>query len=259
MALPVLSVTNHVDGNAVVISASDTAGDLSPSNVANSIIANRWRTTSLTATLDVDFGANVAIGVLALCFPRDTPIPVSGTVRHQLDPDGGTIGTGATYDSTAVPVNTASRYGYHVVLLTAEVNVRYWRVTFNLSGVDFVDVGRAWAGPVYRSTYGLALGDTDTWVDPSLKQTGVRSSAEYVDPLSLRRLKRDAFVAVLNSERAEVRDLLYDAGTNAQVLFVSDPDSTSTESMIGRFRSVPALTRPDWGRSVVPFEILESK
>lgn len=258
MALPVLSTTNHVDREGVVIAASETTGDLSSSNLANAIIANRWRTTSLTATLDIDFGENVETGLLALRFPRDTPVPVAGTVRHQLDADGGTPGAGAAYDSAAVPVGTDPRYGYHVHLLSSAVSVRYWRVTFNLSGVLFVDVGRAWAGPVFRSTYGLAYGDTDTWVDPSLIQTGVRSSAEYVDPLSPRRLMRDGFVAVTDAERSELRNMAYDVGINSQVLFVCDPDTASTETIIGRFRVVPSLARAQPGRSILPFEILES-
>ena len=258
MALPVLGVVNHIDRSDTVFSASSTAGDLSPSNLASTIVAERWRASSLTPHVDVDFGVNVAIGVLALRFPRDTDFPVSGTVRHQLDPDGGTAGTGATYDSSAVAINTTDGYGYHVIVTGTEYSARYWRFTFNVTGVSFIDVGRAWAGPAFRSTYGLAFRDGDGWLDPSLMQTGVRSGAEYVDKLPVRRVMRDGFVAVTNAERADVRNIMRQAGTSSQVLFIRDPDAVSTESVLGRFRVVPALTQQQWGRSVSSFEVLES-
>lgn len=258
MALPVLGVVNHVDRSGTVLTASSTSGDLSVSNIANPIVGRRWRTASMTAHVDVDFGANVTVGVLALRFPRDTTFPTSGTVRHQLDPDGGSAGSGATYDSGAVAVNATDGYGYHVVVPGADYSARYWRFTFGFSGLSFVDVGRAWAGPAFRSTYGLAFGDTDTWADPSLLQTGVRSGAEYVDALPVRRVLRDGFVAVANSERSDLREIIRQAGASSQVLFIRDADAVSTETVIGRFRSVPQLSQQQWGRSVSSFEILES-
>jgi hypothetical protein len=258
MALPVLGVVNHVDRSGTVLTASGTTGDLTASNMANPIVGRRWRTSSLTAYCTVDFGSDVDIAVMALRFPRDTTFPTSGTVQHQLDPDGGSAGSGATYDSGAVSINTTDGYGYHVIVPGAEYSARYWRFTFNVSGVSFLDVGRAWAGPVYRSTYGLAFGDTDTWLDPSLLQTGARSGAEYVDALPVRRILRDGFVAVTNLERSEVREIARQAGASSQVLFTRDADAVSTETVIGRFRAVPQLSQQQWGRSVSSFEILES-
>ncbi|WP_422363189.1 hypothetical protein [Pyruvatibacter mobilis] len=258
MALPVLGVVNHVDRSGTVLTASDTAGDLGPSNMVNPIIARPWRTTSLTAYCTIDFGADVDIGVLALRFPRNTAFPTAGTVQHQLDPNGGSAGAGATYDSGAVSINTTDGYGYHVIVLGSEYSARYWHFTFNVSGVSFVDVGRAWAGPVFRSTYGLAYGDQDTWADPSLRQQGARSGAVYVDRLEPWRVMSDSFVALSNSERSDVREIARQAGVANQVIFIRDPNTVSTETVIGRFRSVPVWSQQQWGRSVSSFVIEES-
>ena len=48
MAKALLSWTNLADASGVVLSASDQAGDLSPSNVVDPIIGQRWRTANLT-------------------------------------------------------------------------------------------------------------------------------------------------------------------------------------------------------------------
>ena len=79
-----LSWVNHVDDSATVLTADVTAGDLSISNVADSIIGRRHRTTTLTSYGQADFGSDKTVGIICLVFPRDTPIPTTGNAWTSL-------------------------------------------------------------------------------------------------------------------------------------------------------------------------------
>ena len=121
MAVALLSWVNHVDESVVVLSSSHQEGDLTPTNLADPIIGRRWRTATLTAWGQVDFTVNQTVDVVALAFPRDVPVPTSGTVRHHFDADGGTPGAGAAHDSTAIAIDVDDGYGYHLYKPPASV------------------------------------------------------------------------------------------------------------------------------------------
>ena len=242
MAKALLSWTNLADGSDVVLSASDQAGDLSVSNVADPIVGRRWRTTTLTGWLQVDLGADAAMHVMALRFPRDTPFPVAGTVRHQLDADGGTPGTGAAYDSTAIAINTQDGYGYHFHLPSTAQTARYWRATFNVSGVTWIDVGRAWlGGEAFRPEFDVSGGYEDRWEDLSQISVAARSGAEFVDSRPRRRAMAFGLDALSQAERDTLREMNRLAGISQQVLFCLDPDTPETETVLGRWAGTLAL------------------
>ena len=239
-----LSWINHVDDAATVLTASHTAGDLAISNVADSIIGRRHRTTTLTAYGQADFGADKIVGTVALVFPRDTAIPVAGTVQHTFDANGGTPGTGAALDSGAVAIGTADGYGYHVYKPTNAVTARYWRWTFNVSGVSFIDTGRAWAGEAWQPAFDIAFGYGDEWADLSRVSSAQRSGAQYVDERARRRLFGFALNALSESERDEIREMQRIAGISKQVLFIKDPASPAKETVVGRLAQTTPILRP---------------
>lgn len=236
-----LSWQNQVDLSGAILSASSAAGDLAVDNLANPIVGRRWRTTDLTAWGQVDFGADVSLGVLALVFPRDTSVPTAGTVTHQLDADGGTAGAGAAYDSGAVAIGTSAGYGYHVHVPASTQSARYWRFTFNVSGVDWVDVGRAWAGEAWRPTYSIAFGYDDGWRDLSRISASERSGAEFVDARARQREFAFGLNALSDSEASEIREMDRIAGLSGQLLFVKDPESPGRETILGRMASSSAI------------------
>jgi hypothetical protein len=243
MARLVLSWVNHVDADATILSASEENGDFRVANLANPIIGRRWRALSLTAWAQADFGADVAIAALALRFCRDTAIPLAGTVTHTLDADGGTPGTGAVYGPGATAIGTADGYGYHFHKLAAEVSARYWRFTFDLSGVSFADVGRAWAGQAWQPSRNYAVGAEDEWRDLSKISVAPRSGAEFPDERPRQRVFRLELPAILASERDTARELGRIAGTSQQILLALDPDDASRETVIGRLEESTALRR----------------
>jgi|GEM_PF-3100109 len=238
----ILSWTNHVDASAAILSASAAVGAMPVANIADSRMGRRWRTATLTAYGQVDFGSDKTVGVVALRFARDTTFPTAGTVQHQLDADGGTAGAGAAYDSTAVAINTADGYGYHVHVPASSVAARYWRFTFNVSGVSFIDTSRAWAGEAWSPTYNIAFGYGDEWEDMSRMSQAERSGAAFVDPRNRQRLFSFGLEAMSESERDDIREMQRIAGVSQQVLLVKNSDSPAKETVLGRLdRSTPIL------------------
>jgi hypothetical protein len=239
-----LSWVNYVDLDAAIISAQEEVGNLSVQNIANPITGRRWRSTQLNGWAQVDFGSDQTVGVLALMFPRDTPIPTVGTISHQLDADGGTPGTGAAYSSPTTPIDTSEGYGYHVHVPASAVSARYWRFTFNVSGVTYIDVGRAWAGEAWRPTFNISLGYEDGWSDLSRISASARSGAEFVDSRARQRDFAFGLGALSSAERDDIREMGRLTGISNQLLFVKDPAAPSKETVIGRMASTtPILHR----------------
>ncbi len=253
-----LSWANHVDVSGAVLTASASAGDLSISNVADPIVGRRHRLTSLTGWGQVDFLTNKTVGLLALVFPRDTTFPTSGTIRHQLDADGGTAGAGAAYDSTAVAIGTVDGYGYHVHQLATPVSARYWRWTFNVTGVSYIDVGRAWAGETWSPTYNIAFGYADEWSDLSRISVAERSGAEYVDERPRQRVFAFGLEALSEAERDDIREMQRLAGISKQILLVKDPANWDTETVLGRLAASTPILHRDLSIFSKAFTIRES-
>ena len=253
-----LSWVNHVDLAAAAITASQETGNLSISNVASSIIGRRWRTTELTGWGQVDFGTDQEVGVLALRFPRDTPFPVAGTISHQLDADGGTPGAGAAYAALTQPIGTTEGYGYHVHLPTTAITARYWRFTFAVTGVSFIDVGRAWAGPAWRPTFNIALGYQDGWSDLSRISSSTRSGAEFVDVRARQRAFTFGLEALSDTERDELREMGRLTGISQQLLFVKDPDTPTMETVLGRMSGTTPIRHRNIPIHQKAFSIRES-
>ncbi len=247
-----LSWVNLVDEATTTLSTSDSAGDLSISNVADSIIGRRHRTTVLTAWGQADFGSDQTVDIVALIFPRDAPIPLAGTIQHEFDADGGTAGSGVAHDSGAIAIGTADGYGYHVYKPSASVTARYWRWNFNVSGVSFIDTGRAWAGEVFEPEFDIAFGYGDEWGDLSRVSRAARSGAEYVDERARRRSMAFALNALSQAERDEVREMARIAGLSKQLLMVRDPAAPAKETVLGRVARINPITRP-WQTSTALF------
>lgn len=257
-ALPILSWVNHVDRAGAVLTASQQAGDLSVANLANPIVGRRWRTTDLTGWGQVDFGAEVTVGVLALRLPRDTALPAGGSIAHALDPDGGTAGAGAAYSSGSVALGIADGYGYHVDVLPAPVTARTWRFTFAVLGVTFLDVGRAWAGEAWRPSHGISFGYEDEWADLSRVSRSERSGAEFADPRARQRLFAFGLDGLDEDEANDVREMQRIAGTSQQVLLVKDPAAWSTETILGRLAASTPIRHRDMPVFSKAFTVRES-
>jgi hypothetical protein len=254
-----LSLTNNVDAATTIASASAVAGDLGASNMANPIVGIRCRLSSGTAYIEFDFGSNVSIDVLALRFPRDTAFPTTGTITHTLDADGGTPGSGAALDTGAVSIGTYEGYGYHFYFPASTVTARYWRATFNVSN-SFIDIGRAWAGEIFRPETNIRYGYQDEWGDLSTVTAAQRSGAEYVDEKDRQRSFSFDTQELSESEKNTLREGLRKAGIANQVLAVIKPGASDLgrEGVIGRLVQTSPLIQPRFNRYSAPLRIRES-
>lgn len=240
MAKLCLSYVNHVDADATLfVASSGIAIGLPPNNLRDPRPGKRCRSSGTAATIDVDFGADVSIDVLALQFSRDTALP-GGTVQHQLDADGGTPGAGAVYDNTSA-LGLAEGYGTHADFPPSTKTARYWRMTFAASGVTFFDVGRAWAGPLYKPEFNIDVGYSDRWVDLSRKSSASRSGAVFVEEGERVREAAFGFSAIREEHRPALRETERVVGVSKQILVFIDPDTPETETILGRLRDTNGL------------------
>lgn len=257
MAAPLFSYVNHVDGGT--LSASAQSGDLSPSNMASPIIDRVWRTQTLTAYGQVDFGADKTVDCLALRFSRAVTLPTSGTVTHALDADGGTPGAGAVYDSGAVSIGVADGYGYHLHVPASSQTARYWRFTFNITGVDFIDVVRAWAGEAFRPDPGLSEGYADGFSSADRVARSPRSGDAWGEQRAYKRTIAGA-LGGMTDDWTTARELSRIAGRAGEVLFCKDTAASDVgkEVVIGLMREVNPITFPRFPLKSWAFQITET-
>lgn len=244
MAQAKLSYVNLVDGSSSLVTSSEAAGAFPPTNLQDTRPLKRWRTTSLTAWGQCDFGANVSVDVVVLLFSRDVTLP-SGTIQHTFDVDGGTPGAGATLDSGVISLGLTEGYAYHVYQLSSTQSIRYWRWTYAATGVTFIDTGRAWAGALWNPARDIGLGYLDTWTDGSVKEEATRSGSVFVEEQDKRRLAEFGFTSLTAAERLTVREIERTIGTSKQVLFLIDPDTTTTETVLGRLKQTNGVRNRD--------------
>lgn len=259
MANAVLSWVNLVDASATVLSASNTAGDLSAANLSDTIVGRRWRTTDTAGFGQADFGAAVTIGIVALLFCRDTPMPTATeTIRHRFDLV--TPGTGTVLDSGAIATGVRAGYGYHVYVPASPIVARYWRFTYAMPSLTYVDTGRAWAGAKFQPVRNLDFGHDETWGDLSIVTASLRSGAEFVDARARRRAWRIAFNWMTAADKDSMQEMLRVAGLGGQVLAVRDPASTDIgrDAMLGRIAEPVALARPGPVQYSAPITIRET-
>lgn len=208
-----------------------------------------WRTTTLTAWGQVDFGSDQTVGCLALRFAREgnSIVPTTGNVQHLLDADGGTPGTGLAYDSGAVALNTDADYGYHLNFPGSDKTARYWRFQFSaVSGVTFIDVSRAWAGNVFQPTLDIGFPYDEVWGDLSVLSLGGRSGTEWVDDRPMQLAFGIQLGAIEASDAVSVKQMMLAIGISKQILFCKDPtDGTSRklQTVIGRRSENRALSK----------------
>lgn len=217
------SYRNWVDASSSELTASAEAGDLVVSNLANRYYYKRWRADELEegsdeAWFQVDFGQTREVGCLVLLFPRtenlpdsydETPSihPSSDMIRHRLDAD--TPGDGALLDDEVVS-GVVAGYGYHVYRLTTPVNARYWRCDITApsrAGETYLDVARAWAGPVFEPNVGVSIGVSHGWQSDSAVTSAARGLTKFVDPRESLRSFVMTFNFLTDAERDAVDDL----------------------------------------------------
>ncbi len=248
---PWLSYLNNVDLSATTIKGDSQVTTRPVTNLAKrDTFADFFRSESNEVVIDFDFGSDQSSQALALYFGRYDTIARRGqflslsdtdTVRWKLDADGGTLGTGAAYDSTAIASGVNAGYGYHGRFLADAVTHRYARVILtgtsrNTPETDFLDVARAWMGPVFRFDHNFAVGHEYKWVSGANVSSAELLPSERVDKGARYRSYQIAFQYLPQADRDALVEFERLAGDDEQFLFSLSDDNAdlATQMMLCR-------------------------
>ena len=244
-----LSYKNWVDQEAATITAAEEAGDLVATNLANRYSSSLWRDDTLTAMdattwFKVDFGVAREVGCLALLFPRsnapnsydaDPMFETTDTVRFKLSnvaEDGYEL-----LDTTALASGVHAGYGYYVYKLTSPVTARWLRCDLNAvsrGSLGYVDVCRAWAGPVIEPAIGPDFGAVHAWSSDSVVTQAARGISDFVDPREPIRSYAMTLGWLTEAERDQMEDLERLMSTSGQFLVVRGDMNVARGAMFAR-------------------------
>lgn len=268
-----LSWINWCDRAAASLTSATWVPSQPPSRLAETPLRRRWRTPVGTTapTLNVDFGVAREVGVLALAQPTDAGgidpdgepkgwMQPTDTVRHRLDAVA--AGAGVLLDGGVQAGGWQPGYGTHAIRLAAPVSARYWQADLDAAslagGVDYLDLGRAWAGPAWQPTTGsIRYGWGSAWDDPSDAQRNARSGLETVDVLEPAQVLTFALRLFTQADADNIREMTRVAGRRGQVLFLPFDDQRYPP-VIGRLQQVPTITQPHFATFDVAFQLRQT-
>ena len=232
MTNAVLSWINRLA--TAVLSTDSEVATLPLAEIVSPHLSDKWQTDGATsAYLAADFGAVVAIGVVGLF---GTNLSASATWRIRLSaiaPGGGEL-----LDTGVVSMGVVAGYGQAVHVLSSAVNARYLRIDLDDpdSTAGFLQVGAAWAGPLWQPARNFAYGAAAGWRDDSVVSRSKGGQA-YVD---LRPRYRVAEVEFRFLTEAEAFEGAFEidrlVGLAGNLLLVPDPGGPwqNRQALLGR-------------------------
>lgn len=268
-----LSHFNWIDAASATITPDAEAGDLLASNLQERQGYKSWRTDGLSmgstdAGFVVDFGRAREVECLALVFPRtndpalyDEPAAFdpTDTVRHRLS--AVTAGAGELYDSGVIASGVLDGYGYHVVRLNAPVQARYWRVDLDAisrGDLGYVDVARAWAGPVFQPEIGFSFGDNYGWGADVTVSRSSRGVAEFVDNVEALRVWNMTLEGISPAEAKELIEFERRMTSAGQFLVVRSDVDEGMGEMLARQQTSLGIASLAHARNTKAFRLVES-
>ena len=269
-----LSYRNWVDAPTTTFAAAVEASEsLAATNLAQRQIYKVWRTDGMSAgntdaSVVIDFGQVRAVQALALAWPRNNDpdlydevpdIASDDTVRHRLD--AVTAGAGALYDSGVVATGALPGYAVHAIKLDAPVSARYWQIDLDAPSratPGYLDLARAWAGPIVTPRIGFSYGDGAIWESDSIVAKASRGASDFVETVDSLRSWNMQLDWVDDAERNawfEFERLMTAAG---QFLAVRDDLPEGTGIMLCKQRQSAGLESASFQRSKKALRLIES-
>lgn len=256
MARYALSTLNRVDGGTVTVSGA--VSGLPAANVQDTILRRVCRSQATSWQAVVDFGAAHDVDVVALGGIGGAS--ASATLRVELD-SSDTFGGG--YDSGTVAAGLDTDTGYALHLPGATQIYRYMRVTLADTGAAFLDVGRLWAGGVFRPGIGPTYdGYSEGRVDASEVERAPWSGAQFVDQRASWRFVTPIWRLLTEAEALDTcREIARRVGARGQVLVLPNTESSrlAGEAFFGRPTEPAQIQAVTYGYWSVGMRIEESK
>lgn len=200
-----------------------------------------WRSLAGTtsAYLLVDLGASYSIGGVYL---GNHNLSGSGTWRVRLSTADATGATGDAHDSTATATGISTEYRLAVRIFSSAATGRYLRIDLSDATLTHLEVGRLWAGTVFKPTKGIGPALQRSFNDYSIVSLA-RNGSEWVTRGA--RQPTAAFT-VHAATSAEVGTyglpFLRSTGISADVLVCMDTSATDPGpwTYLGLLEDVPA-------------------
>lgn len=282
MSNMILSYQNRIDA-ATFGAYGSWEASLPLTNLQNRSLSKVARSTSASnANTRFRFTLDTARIISAVGFVNHN-LSSSATYRYSVYSDSGY--TTLVYDSGTLDVWTQMPYGTYewedlqfwdltatdedlelftktlIFIPTASVSEQYYQVEFFDSGNadGYVQLGRVFVGAIYQPTYNMNVGasigyETGTLIDSAI------SGAEYFDRRESYRVARFTLADMDSNEAALNNDIQKICGTDAEVLFVYDPNDEVNlyrRSFLGRIRSLSPIEQPYATRFATSYEIKE--
>jgi len=273
----VLSFQNYVFDVAAAINANGAeVSGLSASRLKDPQVRKRWRTPlgNVNPSVDFDFGVSKPIDVVAMVQPSDAGalngnfepqgiMSAADTIRHRFSLASATAFD--VYDTGSVACNIKYPFGMHALVLPAQINARYWRMSPNaasLAGtVNYLDVGLAWCGAKFVPKKNMIFGYNWAFTDLSSLTSVQTSGLEFVR-FGLRRKNIVFSFDALDASDAEIISTMQRySGTSRQVLFIPDPDDVTSDfaqPIIGRLVDSNPIALPSFGTYTKSFSLLQT-
>lgn len=237
MTLRYYSPANLAALGSTVLSAEDSAGDLTPANLATRSPADLWRSSTGSAPASRWCGATLAadaeVGVVALRWDRDSLLPgPADTIRLRADLAAGTFGAGAVLDSGAVACGVDPLRGYWVYRIEPAITAAQFRLDLTLAGETRVEAGSLWIGARNDLSHGPAYGWSLAPAEDGEVRHGPSGRSDARPLKSYWRL--DGRLAWLSAaEREAWLSADFALGRTRPLLFCLDADNPATSSIVG--------------------------
>lgn len=243
-----LSYLNYVQAANTIITASSAQTSLPAVNITGvSPYNDFWQSTSTTASLTIDFGAEVAINDLALA---GLTMTAGDTLRHRLSSAAAGSTAGDLLDSGTFDPGVVTGYDQAFYPLATTLAPRYWRIDFSVPSMateGFLRVGMAWAGKSLLPEIGIPVGSfTDDWLDVSEIDVAKYSGKKYTLSLPKMRAVEFGLAGLSEAEKSFIKELKRLCGISAPVLFIRDPtrNELQSEAIIGQIEKTSPITIP---------------
>jgi hypothetical protein len=219
------------------MSAGSEAGNLRAYLLADSILQKPWRSLTTSTYFLSIFAEPSPIDLLGLF---GTNIGPTDQVRHRLYDESNAVLLDVTADA-----GVASGFGMHIYRLASTVVASRWRCDIaatSRSSFGTFDIGRAWAGPLWKPSRGISPGWTNGLVDKTEKSRGRYSGAVFVGKGPQYRSADFALDWMSEADSDTAKKMVRDVGVRSQVFFAPFDENLTTLAILGKFTAISAVT-----------------
>ena len=241
----VLSWKNWAEQSGASLTVSSEATGLGPRGMLTPQVQNYWRSSTwnnaTNAVIDLDFGVNRAIKVIAFAAPRDGLLPPTGATVAITASVSSQSGTDAL--NLAAASFTLNPWGVWGWRSATGITARYVRLTFvGTASSTYLQLGRMWVGDGLVTTDSYAYGHARSFRDPGLSSRAGLTGVRYATRGLPYRVERIAFPILTESEASSIITAASEVGTTGQIFFAREEDYLG-EGLFGQFSDVPVVNR----------------